>query len=1352
MRKIILLLMITCLISGSLTGFAEETKTGKEVTSNLTADQKPKQEISAEKDAFYQPDDYPLVGENQYIGTLIDSLNAYHYLTFGSLTDYSDEMMKLSLTYLAGSSTKEGLLTLEFFRDDNGTLTYLTQTTYSTSWYNNATLSLELPKYLYEGEPYIYVRAGTSASQSDTYYSDTLKFKAVNPDFTEEPQSGQYAIISNESYNAEDTQPSGTFQVNNENYTFDKKLKPEVYQMDADLPFNPEAHKNKLFSKKQAEQLPDYQTGAQKNFWVSDFRTNGTYQLNATLMHSGSKTNIWVNDHQITAEDAEKLSKEFDSSIHPTVVNHFAEESDVDNDGKINILVFDIQDGFSGSGGYIAGYFYARDLYNMSGSNQSEIFYIDSYPLMGSGSEKLVEASYSTLAHEFQHMVNFNQNVFIEGNYSNMDTWLNEALSMAAEQIYTGEALTSRINYYNASNSIKNGHSLLYWDYSGDTLSNYSLSYLFGQYLRVQANQGNEIFKEVLKNPNNDYLAVEQTIQKYMDPSLSFGTFMTNFRAALLLKSKTGPYGFKGESAFNALSERLYTGSYTYLRGGGAVVKKSDSTAVPADKGADVTYTFVGPADTAAPSAPAVNLVSDHDNAVTGSTEPNAMVYVKKGSETLGSSPADTNGDFTVGIQVQKAGTELKVYAEDNAGNKSAETSVTVQDWTAPAKPDVQPVADNQTAVTGKAEAGSKVYIRKGETVIGNASASGSGTFSVTIAKQSAGTMLAIYAEDAAGNRSEEASIKVLDKTAPQTPSVQPVGDHQTAVTGKTEGGATVTVKKGTAVLGENKAAANGDFSVNIQNKQTAGTVLSVYVKDAAGNQSPAASVTVADKTAPAKPTVNPVGDNQTVVTGKTEAGATITVKNGAAALGDGKAAANGNFSVTIQTKQAAGTTLSVYAKDAAGNQSSASTITVSDKTAPAKPSVNPVGDNQTAVTGKAEAGSTVTVKKDTVALGEGKAAANGDYSVAIQAKQPAGTILTVSAKDAAGNQSATSTVTVTDKTAPAKPAVNPVGDNQTIVTGKTEAGSSVLIKKGTSALAEGKAAANGDFTLDLKSLQTAGTLLTVFAKDASGNQSEPLTITVLDKTAPARPAVDPVEENQTTVTGKAEANTVITVTKNDILLGEAKTDATGTFKVDIKSGQTSGTTLSISAKDAAGNQSASTLIQVIKNTVPAKPVLEPVSDNSTIIKGKTSPNATVFIQTIRASVIGKSKADSTGQFTVTLSAKPEAGKPLFIYSVSEQGKRSPLTKIKVVDKTAPSAPTVKKLSSRSKFVSGKSEQGATVYVYKDQTLLGKQKVTHRTGVYRVKISIQKKGTVLSVHAIDAAGNKGSKKEVTVLR
>lgn len=119
----------------------------------------------------------------------------------------------------------------------------------------------------------------------------------------------------------------------------------------------------------------------------------------------------------------------------------------MDGNRKVDILLYDIQDGFDGTGGFFAGYFYGRDLYNVSNSNQSEIFYIDSYPLMGIGAAKDVSQAYTTLAHEFQHMVNFNQNFLKENDGEGMDTWLDEALSMAAEQIYTGEALTDRIDY-----------------------------------------------------------------------------------------------------------------------------------------------------------------------------------------------------------------------------------------------------------------------------------------------------------------------------------------------------------------------------------------------------------------------------------------------------------------------------------------------------------------------------------------------------------------------------------------------------------------------------------------------------------------------------------------------------------------------------------------------------------------------------------------------------------------------------------------------------------------------------------------------------------------------------------------
>ncbi|RKO62845.1 Peptidase M30 [Caldibacillus debilis GB1] len=460
-----------------------------------------------------------------------------------------------------------------------------------------------------------------------------------------------------------------------------------------------------------------YQVGDKKDFWVTDLVTYEDYQIEAELLYSGTEANVWVHNNQITKTQAEQLGKEFDQKIYSAVVNHFGKESDVDGDGKINILCFDIQDGFAGYGGYVAGYFYGRDLHNDPYSNRSEIFYIDTYPTMGMSGTKDVTKAYSTLAHEFQHMVNYNQNVLIEGNYLGMDTWLNEALSMAAEQIYLGKVLSDRIDYYNVSESIREGHSLLFWDSYGDVLANYSLSYLFGQYIKLQAGQGNAIFKEIIQDPNEDYRAVESVIKKYIDPSLTFGKMMTNFRVALLKKEPTGLYGFKGDPGFDRIEPRIYTGGPTYLFGGGAIVKKinMDNFTEPADKGEQVTYTYVRGDEISIPKVSlSVDEVSDQDTVVKGTTVPGAKVYVKKDSNLIGQGTADSGGNFMVSIPKQTAGTVLTIYAEDRFKNKSKEVKVTVVDKTPPAKPTVNPVADNATQVTGKTEADANRLCERG--------------------------------------------------------------------------------------------------------------------------------------------------------------------------------------------------------------------------------------------------------------------------------------------------------------------------------------------------------------------------------------------------------------------------------------------------------------------------------------------------------------------------------------------------------------------------------------------------------------------------------------------------------------
>ncbi|WKA55861.1 Ig-like domain-containing protein [Planococcus shixiaomingii] len=165
------------------------------------------------------------------------------------------------------------------------------------------------------------------------------------------------------------------------------------------------------------------------------------------------------------------------------------------------------------------------------------------------------------------------------------------------------------------------------------------------------------------------------------------------------------------------------------------------------------------------------------------------------------------------------------------------------------------------------------------------------------------------------------------------------------------------------------------------------------------------------DNVKPGKPTINKVDNNDVKVTGKAEANSTVTVKRGTTVLKSVKATSAGTFSAAIPV-QKAGTKLAVTAKDSAGNISSAATATVADVIAPSKPTINKVDSNDLKVTGKAEAGSTVTVKAGSTTLGSAVADAKGVYSVKIKA-QKKGTTLTVTAKDKAGNVSSKATYVV---------------------------------------------------------------------------------------------------------------------------------------------------------------------------------------------------------------------------------------------------------------------------------------------------------------------------------------------------
>ncbi|MEH7085547.1 Ig-like domain-containing protein, partial [Neobacillus drentensis] len=273
---------------------------------------------------------------------------------------------------------------------------------------------------------------------------------------------------------------------------------------------------------------------------------------------------------------------------------------------------------------------------------------------------------------------------------------------------------------------------------------------------------------------------------------------------------------------------------------------------------------------------------------------------------------------------------------------------------------------------------------------------------------------------------------------------------------------------------------------------------------------------------------VDEISDKTTVITGTADAGETIIVTIGTQTY-KGTTDSTGAFRITIP-QQKAGTKVTVTAKDEEGNESKAIEITVKDVTPPSVPSVNEVTDKSTSVTGTAEAGSTITVKAGLNQIGTAVAKDDGTFSVPIDL-QEAGTKLTVTATDNAGNESEGIEVTVVEKdvTVPEKPDVNEVTDKDTTVTGQAEAGSKIEVKANGLVIGTGTAGQDGKYKVTIP-VQKAGTVLEVTATDTAGNQSEGATIKVIDKTAPTVLTVNTVTEKSKEVTGKTEAGATVSI------------------------------------------------------------------------------------------------------------------------------------------------------------------------------------------------------------------------------
>ena len=169
--------------------------------------------------------------------------------------------------------------------------------------------------------------------------------------------------------------------------------------------------------------------GDSVNFYIqSQYDSLGREETEATLLKISSRAywyldNQWWEDlsesqKEELTEALDSLANEFDSKIYPVLAGNFGSEwkPGIDKDSRITILIHPMIE-------EAGGYFNSGDEYFKSQiptSNEREMIYLNSLHITEPRAKTL-------LAHEFQHLISFNQKEKIH-NVSE-EVWLNEARS-----------------------------------------------------------------------------------------------------------------------------------------------------------------------------------------------------------------------------------------------------------------------------------------------------------------------------------------------------------------------------------------------------------------------------------------------------------------------------------------------------------------------------------------------------------------------------------------------------------------------------------------------------------------------------------------------------------------------------------------------------------------------------------------------------------------------------------------------------------------------------------------------------------------------------------------------------------
>ncbi|MDR2797685.1 MAG: hypothetical protein LBB80_05015 [Treponema sp.] len=329
--------------------------------------------------------------------------------------------------------------------------------------------------------------------------------------------------------------------------------------------------------------------GDTKQFWVED-KEDKWVQIPAVLRATSIHSKVWVaeeqysntpytKDNKLTQAQAQAIADKFDwiyqyetplfgYEYGGGIPNTDPSYGGVDGDPAVHILVYDIEYDYSSSqSSGVFGFFWAKDHYKQADldsfqstlkTNQGELFYIDAF-----FADAYPEAIYSTLAHEFQHMIHFNTKSLQHKKSS--ETWYDEMLSLLAEDVIAPmigvpvtndhHPIASRIptflDGYNAT-------GLTQWLSGDEVLISYANVYAFGAYL-ARNYGGANLIKAIMENNTTNIQSLNEALEA--SAQISFAQALGRYGEAFIYSSahKGGNLSFD-----TTVTKRINDIAYTF--------------------------------------------------------------------------------------------------------------------------------------------------------------------------------------------------------------------------------------------------------------------------------------------------------------------------------------------------------------------------------------------------------------------------------------------------------------------------------------------------------------------------------------------------------------------------------------------------------------------------------------------------------------------------------------------------------------------------------------------------------------------------------------------------------------------